>query len=181
MCLGVFFFRASTSIPVNADSTAPKLKELEKKLSELEDGVEQYKEQKTSSLQTAVRSTEVVADLMTAEDKELIDRLVARMKFLQAQRAAEKSRQTEGVSDQDKSPQQQDIRQDKSEGQFQDPAGQQETREVDLNWADQAVDDAQLGVDAETSKCTDSNCLGEKAEGELTSVDTVCSPVFETV
>ena len=42
-------------------------------LSELEDGVEQYKEQKTSSLQTAVRSTEVVADLMTPEDKELID------------------------------------------------------------------------------------------------------------
>ena len=42
----------------------------------------------------------------------------------------------------------QDIHQETSEGQFEDPISQQQTREVDdLSWADHVIDDAHLGVE----------------------------------
>ena len=42
---------------------------------------------------------------------------------------------------------QQDIHQETSEGQFEDPINQQQTREVDLGWEDHVIDDAHLGVE----------------------------------
>ncbi|KAK2177002.1 hypothetical protein NP493_624g00023 [Ridgeia piscesae] len=104
---------------------------------------------------------------MTPEDKQLVDRLVARMKFLQTQQAAKKSRPQQTEGNKGAVVGQQDIHQETSEGQFEDPINQQQTREVDLGWEDHVIDDAHLGVEPETPKCTDVNCLGDKAEALL--------------